>query len=235
MTSAPLTANGVASHCRAFWLEDLGYDWQALTRGRTQRRLAKEAVLFHQGGTASMLYVVVQGRVRLVTYSAAGRERHLAVIGPNGLVGDCGMVDPGRHLTSAVISADAMVYEVPVPEALKAMQAEGVILRQVLAFSDQRFQVMMHHHDLLSAGAAIKRVSFALLGLVHVYGVPDARGRRIRIGFTQEEMASLCSISRVSVSTAFGELAGRGLVLRDARRVIVRDVAALEALAQDSA
>jgi len=48
-------------------------------------------------------------------------------------------------------------------------------------------------------------------------------------------MASLCSISRVSVSTAFGELAGRGLVLRDARRVIVRDVAALEALAQDSA
>lgn len=235
MSARPLPAQGATRRCRAFWLEGLGYDWGTLTRGRLPRRLPKEAVLFHQKQPASALYVVAQGRVRLVTYSAAGKERHVAVIGPQGLVGDCGMVDPGRHLTSAVVSAEASVYEVPVPELLDAMRADGVLLRQVLAFSDQRFQAMLYHHDLLSAGSAIKCVSMALLGLVHVYGVPHAEGQRIGIAFTQEEMASICSLSRVSVSAAFGDLVAQGLLVRDGRAVVVRDVAALAAVALDSA
>jgi CRP-like cAMP-binding protein len=231
MTAQALAQRSPIRWTRAFWLGDLDHDWQLLIRGRQPRRIAKNAMLFHQGDPAKALYVIVQGRVRLVTYTPAGKERHIAVIGPNGLAGDCGLLDPGRHLTSAVASSEASVYEIPLPDLLDVMQAHRSVLKQLLAFSDQRFQTMLHHHDLLGAGSAMKRVGLALLGLAHVYGAPHPAGRVIRSPFTQEEMASICSISRVSVSAAFGELALRGWIVKDGRSTVLRDAAGLEAAA----
>lgn len=213
----------------AFWLEGRHYDWRALTAGRALRRLGKEAVVFHQGMPVQEVFVVVQGRVRLTTFSAEGRERHVVVVGPGGLLGDAGMGEPGRHLTSAVVSAEAALCAVPRVTLLAAMQADPAVLHQVLAFSDQRFQAMLQHHELLGTGSAIRRVGLALLGLAQGFGTPHADGLKIQMRFTQSEMASICSISRMSVSTVFGVLAGRGLLLRDGPWVVLPDVAALEA------
>lgn len=213
---------------RAFWLADLDYDWSALVGNLPSRVLAKDTVLFHQDSPAPAVFVIVHGRVRLVTHTTSGKERHIAVIGPAGLVGDGGMFDTGRHLTSAVASSEVTVHEVPLARLLDTMQADRQVLRQVLSFADRRLQIMLQHHDLMGSGSALKRVGSALLGLAHLYGEDRRGGRLITLLFTQEEMASICSLSRVSVSTVFGELEARGLLGREGRRIVVRDIAALE-------
>lgn len=230
LSPPPGQVAGVAT--RAFWLGDLQHDWSPFTAGRQPRRLARNATLFHEGAPARSLFVVAQGRVRLTLYRPDGKERHIAVIGPRGLAGDCGLFDPGRHLTSAVASCDALVVEVPRDAALDAVQAHRPLLLQLLAFSDQRFQAMLHHHDLLGTGSALQRVARALLGLGHVYGESHPAGRLIRLPFTQDEMASICSISRVSVSTVLGEMTRRGWVSRQGRATVLRDSSALLAAVQ---
>jgi len=227
-----LTTVAAGPATRSFWLADLQHDWSALVAHRQPRRLARDATLYRQGEPARSLFVIAQGRIRLITFTPAGKESHIAVIGPNGLAGDSGLFDPGRHLTSAVASSDAVLYEVPREDLLDAMQADRRLLQQVLAFADQRFQAMLLHHELLSAGSAVQRVACALLGLAHVYGEPHPAGRLIRLPFTQEEMASICSISRMSVSSALGELVQRGWVVKDGRATVLRDPAALLAAVQ---
>jgi CRP/FNR family cyclic AMP-dependent transcriptional regulator len=218
----------------SFWLEGRHYDWRALIGERLPRRVARGNVLYDEGAPVDEVFVLAQGRVRLVTYSAEGRERHVLVVGPGGLVGDAGIFAPGRHLTSAVVSADATVHPVARQLLLSTLHTDAAVLRQVLEFADRRLQSMLQHHALLSAGPALQRVGMALLGLAQVYGTAHAQGLRIQMHFTQSEVASICGISRMSVSTAFGALADMGLLLREQAFVVITDLVALHAATHPS-
>lgn len=213
----------------AFWLVNLEHDWSSLVAGLPVRQAAKESVLYLQGAPVRAVHVILEGRVRLVSHTAPGQERHVAVIGANGLVGDCGFWAEGRHQTGAVASTDIRHVELAPQRLAAALHESPLLMRQLLAFGDQRFRVMLQHHALLGAGSALQRVCFALHGLVTLYGAPHPCGQRIGMRFTQEEMASICSVSRVSVATVLGSLAQRGVIAREGRDIIVRDMPFLAA------
>ncbi|APW39669.1 hypothetical protein RD110_22715 [Rhodoferax koreense] len=224
------TLEGANRPRRTFWIEAPAFDWTALTNGRQARTLSQGSTLFEQGDPVRSIFVISRGRVRLATYSDEGKERHLMVIGPGGLVGDWGVADRGSHLTAAVASVDTTVYEVPAAGFLRALQAEPELLAQAMAFAEQRIQALLQHHDLLSAGPAVKRVALALTGLAHAHGVPHPRGVRLQVRFTQAEMASICSLSRMSVSTVLKDLFSRGLLLRDGRWLVIAEPGKIDAL-----
>ena len=215
-----------------FCLGEPRHDWASLIADRPARPLRRGAVLYTQGDLFRALHIVLRGRIRLVRYTPDGHERHLMVIGPGGLLGDEGASQSGFHACTAVASSEALVVELPWPQAMADLQAEPTLLGQYLAFSNQRLQALLMHHDLLSHGGAGRRVATALLGLLHSHGQAHPAGRLIRINFTQEEMACLCSLSRMSVSSVMTELLRRRVLSREGRLYVAMDPAALQALAQ---
>lgn len=217
---------------RTFWLGDPRHDWQALVQARVPRLLRRGELLYPQGAPVAQLFVVLRGRVRLVRYAAEGRERHLMVIGPQGLLGDEGGVEAGQQVCAAVASSEASVVGLPWAQAQQLLQADAKLLQQYLAFSGQRMQALLLHHELLSQGGASRRVATALLGLLHTHGQAHAEGWLIRLVFTQEEMASLCSLSRMSVSSVMGDWARQGVLEREGRFYLVRRLSVLQDCAQ---
>ena len=69
------------------WLTNLRFDWSAVTRGARSRRFGKDETLFLEGQTADTVYVVQEGRVRLTSFGFDGKERHLMIVGADGLAG----------------------------------------------------------------------------------------------------------------------------------------------------
>lgn len=211
------------------WLEDLDYDWQPLLEHAHRVHLRKDEFLFSEGQTCQQFYVVESGRVRLVVNDSSGRELHLAIVGRTGLIGDCGSDGFGVHLTSAIASSDTTVYVIPKRRMVEAMMQQPKILHQVMAMADLRFKLMVQHHVLLGVHSARQSVCQHLLGLMHSYGRPHPKGRWLGIVFSQQEMADLCGISRVSVSHVFSALEKAALIGRDGRHVVILDVAGLQA------
>lgn len=225
------TVSEADSTC-TFWLGEPNHDWALLTAHRPPKSLRRASVLYTQRDSMHALYVVMRGRIRLVRYTPDGRERHLMVVGPGGLLGDEGSSQSGRHACTAVASTDASVVEIPWQQAMNTLQSEPLLLRQFLAFSEQRMQALMTHHDLLSHGGAGRRVAIALLGLLRSHGQAHPAGWLIRIGFTQDEMACLCSLSRMSVSSVMTDLIKRQVLSRQGRMYLVLDRSALLAQSQ---
>jgi len=204
-----------------------------MQRGR-KRRVKKDEILFLEGRPIGNIFIVENGRIRLITYSSDGKERHLAVVGSNGLVGDSGLFSGARHLCSAVASCETTIFEVPGEILIQVLQQHPILMRQYMASMDMRFRIMLQHYSLLSASSAKQRVCYHLLGLMRSYGSPHRDGHIIRIRFTQQEMANVCSISRVSVSNIFMSLEGEHVIARDGRNIVILDPQHLTALATET-
>lgn len=205
------------------WLTKLRFSWNDATQGARQRRFQQEETLFLAGDTASTVYAIEEGRIRLTSFSFDGKERHLMIVGPNGLVGDCGLLCAGNYVVSAVAASDAVVRAVPVGAMLAAIERHPVLQRQHQELCSLRFRIMLQHLALQGANSARRRVCHHLLGLMNSYGAPHPEGTVISIPFTQQEMGNICGLSRVSVSSIFTLLEREQLIARSGRLIVVRN------------
>jgi CRP-like cAMP-binding protein len=209
------------------WLEGLGFDWGDLVVGRRLRALRKNECLFAQGQADAHVYIVHSGRVRLTIHDHEGSELHVAIVGSTGLLGDTGASAFGSHLCSAYASAQSSVYVLPRQALLEGIARHPAWLRQSRAMADHLMRLSLQHHWLLGVQGARQRVCHHLLGLLASHGQAHPRGRLIGITFSQQEMAELCCISRVSVSHVWRELEREGVIEREGRLLLVRELAAL--------
>ncbi len=214
------------------WLEDLRFQWDDLVAQRRLRSLRKNECLFAQGQPATHVYIVHGGRIRLALHEPTGRELHVAIVGASGLLGESGAAAFGLHLCSAYAATASSVYVVPREVFVHGLDTHPRWLAQARVMADRLLQLSLQHHWLLAVQGARQRVSQHLLGLVASYGREHPRGRVISITFSQQELADLCCISRVSVSQVWRELMREGVIAREGRQLVVLDLAALRRKAQ---
>ncbi len=213
------------------WLTDLRFSWGPLLDDTRALSLHKDQTLFHEGEPAQTVYVIVEGRVRLSSFGIDGRERHLMILGPNGLLGDCSLPASAHYGVSALASSEVRLRAMPASHFLEALQAHPELAHQHRQLSSRRFGVLLQHIQLQAHNSAGRRVCHHLLGLLHAHGAPTAQGSRINITFTQQEMGNICGLSRVSVSHIFSRLERQGVIARHKGHVVIcrPDLLALEA------
>lgn len=213
------------------WLTNLDFNWDAATRGSRSLQFPKDETLFLEGQTASTVYAIVEGRVRLMSFGFDGKERHLMIMGPNGLVGDCGLLSTRNYVVSAVAASDTVVHAIPSTRLLTALAQDATLMRQHQELSGRRFRIMLRHLALQGSNSSRRRVCLHLRDLVNSYGAPHEHGSVISIAFTQQEMGNICGLSRVSVSHVFTALERAAVIGREGRLVVVLDRDRLEQFA----
>jgi len=214
------------------WLTHLHFHWGSVTAGARTQHFAKEETLFLEGQVADSVYVVQQGRVRLTSFGFDGKERHLMIIGSNGLVGDCAVRSTWRYVVSAVAATDCVVSTVPTGVMVDAIARDPILAAQHQELSSIRMRIMLRHVTLQGANSSRRRVCLHLLDLLNSYGAPHPHGTVIAMSFTQQEMGSICGLSRVSVSQIFSQLEREQVIQRSGRLVVVVDTARLEELSR---
>ena len=133
---------------------------------------------------------------------------------------------------SAVAASDAVVFMVPSVVMLDALVRDPVLAGQHQALSSMRFRILLRHVAAQGSNSSRRRVCLHLLDLVGSYGAPHEHGTAISISFTQQEMGSICGLSRVSVSQIFTQLERQQVITRAGRLVVVVDAAQLELLSR---
>ena len=210
------------------WIEVPHFDWQTLmAQGATTVRFRKGQTLFSQGEAANYVHVVEQGRVRLVLLSVAGHEKHMAIVGAHGMVGECSAFLDGRHSVSVVASSDVVTRQVERQQLLLCMERDAGCLRQVLWLMNVKLRVLANQNLLLSHATASQRVVHHLVQLADTYGDVQGEEVAIRISFTHQEMANITGLSRVMTSNVLIQLQDHGLIEMSKSHCVVRDLQGL--------
>jgi CRP/FNR family transcriptional regulator, cyclic AMP receptor protein len=200
----------------------------ALASQMEEQRLQRGQHVFIEGELGDRLYVVLDGKVKLVHTAPDGRESVLAVLGPGEMFGELSLFDPGPRASTATALTDATVSGLgrsALRPWLTGRPEVAEALLQALAARLRRTSEAMG--DLVFSDVP-GRVAKALLDLSEKFGSHTPEGLLVAHDMTQEELAQLVGASRETVNKALADFAARGWVQLESRAVIIIDVDRLE-------
>ncbi|MBK3733602.1 CRP-like cAMP-binding protein [Azospirillum brasilense] len=199
---------------------------------RWRRFHANEQIIDHQGDTRDVA-LVVDGRVRVLSHSPAGREISFDDIEAGGFLGEMAAIDGLPRSASAVAVEEGTLIAFLAPRPFQdlvsghpdlAMAVMRRLCRVVRIATDRVME--------LSTLGANNRVHAELLRLAKRAQV-DGRTAVIAPIPVHADIASRVSTARETVARVLNDLARDGLVERRADALVVHDLHRLEALVED--
>jgi CRP/FNR family cyclic AMP-dependent transcriptional regulator len=199
----------------------------------TIRRYRRGTYLFHQGDDAPQVYFLTEGRLEISSLSLTGhRQLHTTLEGPQ-FFGELGVLGQMVRTATAVALEDSGVWALDGEVFLDFLTAHPEVSRALLRVLSR--QVQAHEafvEDLLFLDLK-GRVAKRLLQLVSpsLDDLP-ADGVVLPSVVTHADLASLCGGSRENVTRILSEFQRRGLVEKNDRRYVLKNVTGLRRLAQ---
>ncbi len=194
-----------------------------LRSAMTTVKVIKGNNLFSEGDEGDHLYVIVEGKIKLGTKSADGRENLLMILGPGEMFGELSLFDPGPRTATATAVTDVRLLALGHDKVIPWVKEHPEVSLQLLARLAQRLRRTNEVIGDLVFSDVPGRVAKALLDLGERFGVKKDDGFYINHDLTQEELAQLVGASRETVNKALADFAGRGWVRLEARAVVVLD------------
>jgi len=208
-------------------------DMEVFMRVCPERPYGRGDAVFREGDPAREMHVIARGRVKVVVATPEGEERILAICGPDDFIGDAFVAEGAAYRAEAVALTDVVTCPISRDQFLQmSLKAPGFVLGLCEILSGHLFDCRAQ----LASGydPVMVRVAKVLLDLAERFGEPEADGWvTVASNLKHEEIASMVSATRVSVTMAIGELREQGLV-EGSRGDYRLHVPALASMAQTS-
>jgi CRP/FNR family cyclic AMP-dependent transcriptional regulator len=196
------------------------------------RQYRRGTYLFFQGDLSEQVFFLAAGRIEVSSISVTGHRQLLTTLDHPQFFGELGVLGEQRRTATAVALEDSIVWVVDEGSFLRFLgdhpEATMALLRGLAR------QIQAHEsfvEDLLFLDLK-GRVAKRLLQLVSpsLDELPPD-GSVLPSVVTHADLASLCGGSRENVTRILSDFQRRGLVLRDGRRYVLKNVSGLRRLA----
>ena len=184
-----------------------------------------------QGDPATHVFVLVSGWVKVVAVAGGGQQPVLALRGNGDVVGEVAGEVTGYR--TATVQAIGWVRSIVVPYTRFAafLDANPAAARAYRHALTQRWNDTAESLRIQSISSGAERLARLLLELAEGYGQGDEHQTTIELPLSQEELASLVSASRATVTRALRDWRQRRLVETSTRHITITDRAALTKIA----
>ncbi|WP_328702915.1 Crp/Fnr family transcriptional regulator [Arenibaculum pallidiluteum] len=190
-----------------------------------------EQIIDHLSDTRDVCFVV-DGRVRVVMYSASGREITFDDVDAGGFIGELSAIDE-KPRSASVIAISACLVALMPPRVFREMvaghpQVALTLMRRLAAMVRAATERIM---DLSTLGAN-NRVHAELLRLGKP-GLQDDNTAVIAPIPVHADVASRVSTTRETVARVFSDLTRSKILEKRGQNLVIKDYARLESMVED--
>ncbi|MEW6334850.1 MAG: Crp/Fnr family transcriptional regulator [Thermodesulfobacteriota bacterium] len=164
------------------------------------RDFRRNEIILHQDETCHYLYLILSGQVKVVNMSAEGKEHILAIHEKGDFFGEMALLD-GKTAPAAVVALrDGRICLISRESFLHVIMGNRAAMRGIIDLLCTRLRQAWLQIRVMSFDDAEHRVRAVLQGLGEKFGVRDSRGLIIGLGITHQNIASLSTTSRETVT-----------------------------------
>ena len=188
--------------------------------GVVKRRFRRGELVVEQGRKSNALFILLNGRARVLTSDTRGREVILAVLESGDYVGEMGLIDnePASATVRTEVQTDMLVLQrtefarcLPEPSTMAYSMLHGLVRR--LRNADRQIES-------LALLDVYGRVARTLLDMAE----DDNGVKLIRHKVSRQDMAKVVGASREMVSRVMKDLEERGVIeTQEDGSVIIKD------------
>lgn len=195
------------------------------------RRLTAGSTIFAQGDPGVTCHSLIEGRVKIVQTHVNGSQSVLRFIGPGEMYGTVAamMSCPFPADAVAVIDSVEIVWSVAAMRQLIRDHPE-IGINATASAGGRLFELQGRMGD-LTGERVEKRIARALVRLAEQAGRRTAEGLEIDFPVTRQDLAEMAGATLHTVSRTLAAWDQRGVTGGGRRRIVVRDLRALTALA----
>jgi CRP/FNR family transcriptional regulator, cyclic AMP receptor protein len=181
---------------------------EAVADAVVKRRFKRGETVVEQGEKSNTLFIILTGRVRVVTSDKRGREVILATLNPGDYIGEMSLIDNEPHSATvrAEVQTDMLILGraefarcLPENSSLSYAIMRGLVTR--LRSADRQIES-------LALLDVYGRVARSLLDMAE----DDGDVKIIRNKVSRQDMAKIVGASREMVSRVMKDLEDRGMV-----------------------
>jgi CRP-like cAMP-binding protein len=176
--------------------------------------LARNDAVYRDGDIADHVYVVGEGRVKIVRTHVSGSETIVGIRAVADIFGELSAIESGRiRTTSAIAIEPSCVHAISASMMRELLAADIGFARAYAAGTARRLTEAERELTELAGKSVPGRLVDALGRLASMYGEDNGDGTlRIGINLTHRDLADLIGTSRETLTKELGVLADVGLV-----------------------
>ncbi len=202
---------------------------KALASHCVVRHVAKDEMLVAEGDSCDGLFVIQEGAIKLFKMAENGREQILVIERAGSTVGDLPLFDGGSFPASAVAVEDSTLLFLPKREFLDLCRHNSEVAFTVIRTLAWRFRYLTSLVEELSLKEVSHRLARFLRDRALRHGVRTRRGIEFPLEETNQEIGAEIGTVRDLVSRNLRRFVDRGILRLELRKVIILDMAELEA------
>jgi CRP/FNR family cyclic AMP-dependent transcriptional regulator len=193
--------------------------------------LTKREELFHKGDEGAQVYVVIRGKLKVLTTSDSGDDVVFSILGPGEVFGEIALLG-GTPRTATVTAIDPCeLLIIDRRDFLSFLRGHPEVAIKLLEVLAQRMKrVSEFVEDTLFLNLPL-RLAKKLLSLARAYGRPHAEGLRLDLKLSQEEWGDLVGTTRESINKQLRAWTDEGLITIDRGYIVIHNRRELEKLA----
>lgn len=204
---------------------------EALVRVARTRSLASREELFHKGDPGAQFYVVVSGRLKVLTTSLDGDDVVFSIAGPGEVIGEVALLTglPRTATVTAIEPCELLALDRR--DLLTVLRQDPEVAIKLLAVLARRLgRVSEFVEDTLFLNLPI-RLAKKLMRFARSDGEEVRDGLRIDLKLSQEEWGDLVGATREAVNKQLRGWALEGLIRLEKGYVVILRPDELETLA----
>ncbi len=196
-------------------------DLDKMLEGATSRRVAKDGFVFEQGGNATLFFVLLSGRVRVVKTTPDGQQVIVRYIVPGEVLGIAQALGRSTYPASAVAVVDCVVLAWSSrlwPEFAAAFPSLGTNTYKMIG---QRLEDVQSQVVEMATEQVERRVAHALLRLAQQTGKKSSEGVLIDFPISRQDIAEMTGTTLHTVSRLLTAWEQKGLVKSARQQVTI--------------
>jgi CRP/FNR family transcriptional regulator len=206
---------------------------EACARNLRIRRYRRNETIFHQGDPGDSLYIIADGRVKIVLPSPEGEDAAIiATLDRGDFFGELALLDGAPHSASAVALEPTETLVLHREPFLSLLDTDPTLRRALLAGLAAELRRLTGHVEELHFLDLPGRLASRLVRIARE-SQRDSQGEvRLNWPYTQSELAAMIGGARQSVNRLLADFASRDLVRFERDILVIPDLAALERAAE---
>jgi len=156
-----------------------------------EEKYQRDDYIFFEGDTPEWLYIVKEGKVKLVKHSGSGKDVILQIFAPGDMFGEFALFDRKPYPTSAQVMEPSSVLKLSRKEFLLFFGRHPFVATEMIMELGRQLQEAHATIKSLAVDRVEQRIANILLKLAGKLGNPEGAGIVLNLALTRQDLADM--------------------------------------------
>jgi len=208
-------------------------DWERVKDLFVEKHFGKDDYIFFEGDPSSWLGVILEGRVKMIKHSGAGKDVVLDVISPGEMLGEVAAFNGKPYPATAQAMEPTVVASIYRDDFLRLLKQYPALALGLIEELGRRLREAQETITSMAVERVERRIARILLKLAATTGSSNEGGIVIEMPLTRQDIAEMAGTTVETTIRTMSKFRKKGLVQTKRGRVTILEPHQLVRLAEE--